>query len=313
MNTGDIFESKKIATEMSPEDFLNEWSTLKCSECKLAIAIKLDAAQPVQYNRHFLTAECGFYIPAGVKLDGHTACEEIAQARENEIDAEKQKELLTKKRWDLFNKYVSELGFADSENVTFANAALGLKNDHTVSLLKAWKSTDSFGFLIQGPAGTGKTYLAVSLIKKIAQNAISKMSLNDIHEIESKSKFSGLPVFISVVDVYRETFSNHFQIPRHITHARFLFLDDLGTENVTDQKREVLFNLLETRLTLKYPTFITTNLSLNDLRERFYERIQSRILGLCVPVKVEGEDKRKDISKSRIQELESRINNKGSE
>lgn len=74
-----------------------------------------------------------------------------------------------------------------------------------------------------------------------------------------------------------------------------LIIDDLGTEpilkNVT---KEYLYNLINIRQINNRPTFISTNLSLDNILSRYDERIFSRLVNknLSLTISLQGEDKR---------------------
>ena len=60
--------------------------------------------------------------------------------------------------------------------------------------------------------------------------------------------------------------------------ADILFIDDLGTEPVLKNvTKEYLYNLINVRQTNNLPTFITSNLSSEDILTRYDERIYSRL------------------------------------
>jgi DNA replication protein DnaC len=75
-----------------------------------------------------------------------------------------------------------------------------------------------------------------------------------------------------------------------------LFLDDLGDPDrsgmESDNKREILFRIVNHRLAHRKPTFITTNLAGSDIAKQFGKRIASRLLELCEWCKVGGVDLR---------------------
>ena len=58
-----------------------------------------------------------------------------------------------------------------------------------------------------------------------------------------------------------------------------LIIDDLGTEVVNQFTVSVLYHLINTRLNRGLSTVINTNLSQKELRERYWDRITSRIFG----------------------------------
>ena len=80
-----------------------------------------------------------------------------------------------------------------------------------------------------------------------------------------------------------------------ITDADALIIDDLGAEivykNVT---AEYLFAVLNERIARRKQTFISTNLTLADIRDRYDERIFSRLVdqSSTVVAQLTGADKR---------------------
>ncbi len=69
-------------------------------------------------------------------------------------------------------------------------------------------------------------------------------------------------------------------------------LDDMGTENITDWTRSVLYELLDKRMRNEQQFIITTNLSLKDIAERIDPRLSSRFSEYCEVITVEGNDRR---------------------
>ena len=74
-----------------------------------------------------------------------------------------------------------------------------------------------------------------------------------------------------------------------------LIIDDLGTEPVLKNvTKEYLYNLINTRQLNNKPTFISTNLSLDNILDRYDERIFSRVLNknLSITMTLTSDDKR---------------------
>ncbi|MBQ7318677.1 MAG: ATP-binding protein [Clostridia bacterium] len=58
-----------------------------------------------------------------------------------------------------------------------------------------------------------------------------------------------------------------------------LIIDDLGTEVSNQFTTSCLYNVINTRLNLRRPTIISTNLMQDELRRRYWDRITSRLFG----------------------------------
>lgn len=78
-------------------------------------------------------------------------------------------------------------------------------------------------------------------------------------------------------------------------NADVLLIDDLGTEPVLKNvTKEYLYNLINVRQNNNKPTFISTNLSLENILDRYDERIFSRLANknLAITIQLISSDKR---------------------
>jgi len=172
-----------------------------------------------------------------------------------------------------------------------------LPNSNEKELLKAFDLNDDFGFLIYGQSGIGKTYTLCAFLNKILWT-----SYNAKYSMQAC-------VAYYPVGILRQKLLNldkKEEIFEKCEKVKFLFLDDLGTELTTDYARESLFTILDIRCQQKKATFITTNLNLFELKEKYGERVTSRFKEMCVILELKGTDQRTDIYKERIQKLKQR-------
>ena len=167
------------------------------------------------------------------------------------------------------NRRISALTSTQSNFKTFENINKNIMDETDLKLyelLKSWcekyPNVSKINVNIMGGAGCGKTYLlecvANELIKKGAAVCyITAFELNEQARLYHIGK--GYDFADSI-------------------NAEVLLIDDLGTEpilkNVT---KEYLYNLINIRQVNKKPTFITTNLSLENILSRYDERIFSRL------------------------------------
>lgn len=272
-----------------------------CTECKEVINFFVDESSK-GIGTYFISITPKEILPTFVAANVHPECERVATERYNLEQAEKDRSDLKAGREGAFEKFMASIDFPEPEKAE-------LKHVPGLELFKSWKLGDEFGFLLYGPSGTGKTYASVALAKRIAREVLLTKTLADFGGRGTQPDFDigGLPYFIKLSSLFQEAMQNKFEAPGKYVRAQFLFLDDLGTENITDFKREVFYNLIDHRSTAKRPTFITTNLSLAQLKERFFERVTSRILGMCVPIEVKGDDRRLSAVELRIAELKRRV------
>ena len=81
-----------------------------------------------------------------------------------------------------------------------------------------------------------------------------------------------------------------FGISEDIYGCDLLIIDDLGTELTNAFVSSQLFSCLNNRHLRKKATVITTNLSLGELRDRYSDRIFSRITSNYKVCKLAGPD-----------------------
>jgi len=154
---------------------------------------------------------------------------------------------------------------------------------------------DRFGFIFHGNAGVGKSLL----MKRICIRALKLFSKYD-YPLVKNIVFMPMGIYMTKV---RENFQDANSVETNCLESQFLYLDDIGTEYKTEFANEKLFTLLDYRVAKELPTFITTNLSLSEIKNTYGERIHSRINELCVPIQVRGDDQRKKILAERMKML----------
>lgn len=128
----------------------------------------------------------------------------------------------------------------------------------------------SQSILMIGGTGLGKTHLSSA----VARVAIEK----------------GADVFYTgAIDLFSrfetDRFKSYSNEPDELIERYFecdlLIIDDLGTEVINQFSVSTLYNLLNDRLSRKKPTIISTNLTNEDIKKKYTDRITSRLLGEC--------------------------------
>ncbi len=178
------------------------------------------------------------------------------------------------------------------KNQTFAAFSLGYyegedkeKMERNLSVLREF--ADNFDpkngqnlFLI-GPTGLGKTHLstavAVELIKK-GFDVVYESTQQIMTDFETVRFSSGYGTALDLPDLSR------------YTEAELLIMDDLGTEMTTQYTISCLYNIINTRINRNLSTIISTNLTQKELRDRYADRITSRLFGEYEPLVFTGKD-----------------------
>ena len=155
------------------------------------------------------------------------------------------------------------------------------------------------GLCLSGPAGTGKTTSLCLLAKEYYLKQISKNpeSIESVWNFNFMAdwKFISFPKFImELQDAWRQekTEDTAFSILSRAAKTKYLIIDDLGAEKLTDYVRQATYYPINEREQWERPTYITTNFSLSQLDEQFDSRISSRIAGMCDVREIKGKDLR---------------------
>lgn len=127
---------------------------------------------------------------------------------------------------------------------------------------------DSYSLMFTGATGLGKTHLSLSIAKTVLEKGY-----NVVYGTAQKL----------LSNIEREHFgrSQEFDGTTEdmLTDCDLLILDDLGAEFSTSFTVAAVNNILNSRLLDSKPTIISTNLTLNELQNKYTERITSRIIG----------------------------------
>lgn len=139
---------------------------------------------------------------------------------------------------------------------------------------------NSENLLLCGETGLGKTHLSLAIAGeaiKAGYNVLYNSAQNFFNELE-KEHFSRT--------------SNERGYEAMVLECDLLVIDDLGAEFSTQFTNAALYNIINTRINLSLPTIINTNLSFEELAEKYTRRISSRLIGEYTQLKFFGSDVR---------------------
>lgn len=184
-------------------------------------------------------------------------------------------------------KEISNILFEESNFgnlVSFSDAEQGATGElkKLYALMKKWCHSDFKKNLvfISGAVGSGKTYL-------------TKAIANELIEMGKIVKLSS--AFQMSRDFKEYRYSYDESIMDKYLSCEFLFIDDLGTETIYKNSTiEFLFHVINERKMKKVCTIITSNLDLSEIRDRYDERIFSRISDpkTSITIQIHGDDLR---------------------
>ena len=148
-----------------------------------------------------------------------------------------------------------------------------------------WCNDDVWSITLTGPSGTGKTHAAFALARSwyhahLNSNAGSPAPL-----------FSPLSELVAAARSAAMSGGHEGALDHFKKHAGLVILDEMTGERVTEFALEAVYAVIYHRDMNQLPTIITTNLTLDEISEKFSDRIASRIGGGLV-VKMNGSDYR---------------------
>jgi DNA replication protein DnaC len=182
--------------------------------------------------------------------------------------------------------HMRRTGFPDDDfkNWTFENDDMSKPEITSIAKkyienFKTFKNNGK-GLLFYGTVGTGKTYAAAEIA-----NALIDM---------------GKPVlmtnFSRIINKLQSSFEGRQEYIDGLNEFDLLILDDLAAERQTEYVLENVFNVIDARYRAKKPLIITTNLSIEQLKNPeniATARIYDRILERCFPIEVKGASNRR--------------------
>lgn len=131
--------------------------------------------------------------------------------------------------------------------------------------IKEWIKTPH-SLIITGQTGRGKTAFMYTLIRE----ALKVHHIWDFRFEKAKSMDDKMLQLI-------HNFGTCAELTRKLFDVKYLFLDDLGTERLTERAERELCFVLDQRYDFGYKTVITTNLSYTDMEKVYGQRIFSRL------------------------------------
>jgi DNA replication protein DnaC len=242
-------------------DYLNEDGLLMCGKCHTPKQCRFIAKWDGKEKKPYTLCDCAH--------ERRDAEEQARQAQNLRIEVNR----------------LRKLGFPDSEMAdwTFANDD-GI-DPKTTSI--AHRYVDNFpemkkrgkGLLLYGPVGTGKTYAAACIANELISQGRPCLVTN----------------FARITNTLQGMFEGKQRYLDDFNRLDLLVIDDLAAERDTSYMNEMIFNIIDSRYRSGKPLIVTSNLTQAELTAPCSvdkKRIYSRLLEMCVPVKVQGADRR---------------------
>ena len=128
-------------------------------------------------------------------------------------------------------------------------------------------SLTSGNLLFNGGTGLGKTFLSACIARVVAANGFSVAYETASHLFSKMEKHRFHPDEESALEMKR------------INDCDLLIIDDLGTELPGQFVTAVLYSLINDRLLAGKPMVVSTNLTIDEVGQRYSPQIRSRLQG----------------------------------
>ena len=142
---------------------------------------------------------------------------------------------------------------------------------------------DSESLLLMGNTGLGKTHLSTSIA-----GAVIEKGFDVVYETSQNlvSLFSAEQFGRTLPDGSAARSSERY------FNCELLIVDDFGTEVINQFSVSCFYNLINTRINKGLPMIINTNLSREEIKNKYTDRIASRLFGEFIVLAFPGKDVR---------------------
>lgn len=222
-------------------------------------------------------------------------CECDRKAKQAEEERKRQEQIIEKKRRCFIERNQENYTFENADEYTDKEIIRKAKNyvKHFEEMKK-----DNIGLLIYGGVGSGKTYLTCAIVNGIIETYLYDCKMMNFSQILNDLQKGGF-------ELDRNEYIDN------LTRKTLLVLDDFGIERNTEYALEQIYNIINARYQKQKPTIITTNIDYKTIEteqtDLMQSRIYSRLMEMCVPLKVTGNDRRKNKRKQKIDKAKELI------
>lgn len=137
------------------------------------------------------------------------------------------------------------------------------------------------GLLMFGKTGRGKSFHAACIANALIDKGYPVLMTN----------------FAKIRNVLQGLYDGRQEYLDGFNRFPLLILDDLAAESKSEYMQEIVYEVINNRYLAGLPLIVTTNLTAEELKnpaEVTNQRTFSRLLEMCIPIEVKGEDRRRD-------------------
>lgn len=241
----------------------------------------------------------GRFFDADGRFASYCTCYEGIRERESDEKWERtRRENRERALWNCFQDCDEEM----SEWTWDTYPAEG--DQEVLAFLREFPSTwdGKRGLILRGGIGGGKTILMTCLFKDLIPKVV------DMPRATGSICRARFAPMVKILSELRGTFGKQEQgeqsfskVLEEYRDAYLLCIDDVGVEKLTPFVAEQFYSIINERTWRGLPTFMTTNLSTDELREHLTPRVFSRLLPKVDIVAVLSPDLRELAAKKQME------------
>ena len=218
----------------------------------------------------------GYFIP---RCPCSCQIEEERQRKEQQAQRERMERIKRRRAHGLRDKSLHAYTFDHNNG---SNPVMEKSRAYVHNWKEAYRNNT--GLLLFGDVGTGKSFFAGCIANALLDQDVPVL-------------MTSFPTILNqLTGVYPE---ERVDFINSLNDYDLLIIDDLGVERSTEFAMEQMFEVIDKRYRSGKPMIITTNLTLEQLRnppDLAHARIYERILERCAPILFSGENFRKQKS-----------------
>lgn len=204
-------------------------------------------------------------------------------------------DIVGKENFDNFSfEYYDDKNLLPSQNITNAKYMEGVKKfceaftdkyfnpDRSKNEKKSLQQgeSDRKSIVFSGSTGVGKTYLSNCIAKVLLDRYYSVIYLSAKELFETLVK----------INIEKSEEQKYLLLAKEVYECDMLIIDDLGSELFNHFTTSEFFHIINRRINTERSTIISTNLSLDKMRDTYSERVTSRIRKNFIYIRLYGND-----------------------
>ena len=139
-----------------------------------------------------------------------------------------------------------------------------------------------------GPVGTGKTSLAISILRKAIEQGYNGYLI------------SMTSLFDTLLTLSKGHSEHYLKFENRIRNSPLLVLDDFGAEYASEWVQQKVASIIADRVERSKSTIITSNLSVEQIKKAYDSRVYDRLKGTSFLIAFKGKSQRQPLDINEI-------------